>query len=37
MGFWREEDTRFTKKLITGGFTALIALIITIVTVYLGG
>jgi VIT1/CCC1 family predicted Fe2+/Mn2+ transporter len=37
MGFWREEDTRFTKKLITGGFTALIALIITLVTVYLGG
>ena len=37
MGFWREEDTRFTKKLITGGFTALCALIITLVTVYLGG
>jgi len=37
MGFWREEDTRFTKKLITGGFTALVALIITLVTVYLGG
>ncbi|HSD57506.1 MAG TPA: hypothetical protein VLB04_04940 [Methanotrichaceae archaeon] len=37
MGYWREEDTRFTKKLITGGFTALIALIITIVTIALGG
>jgi hypothetical protein len=37
MGYWREEDTRFTKKLITGGFTALVALIITIVTIVLGG
>jgi hypothetical protein len=37
MGYWREEDTRITKKLITGGFTALVALIITIVTIVLGG
>jgi hypothetical protein len=37
MGYWREEDKRVTKKLITGGFTALVALIITIVTVVLGG
>ena len=37
MGFWREEDKRTSKKLITGGFTALVALIITLVTVYLGG
>jgi hypothetical protein len=37
MGYWREEDKRTSKKLITGGFTALVALIITLVTVYLGG
>jgi uncharacterized membrane protein len=37
MGYWREEDKRITKKLITGGFTALVALIITIVTIVLGG
>jgi hypothetical protein len=37
MGYWREEDKRITKKLITGGLTALVALIITIVTVVLGG
>ncbi len=37
MGYWREEDTRFTKKLITGGFTAFVAFIITIVTIVLGG
>jgi hypothetical protein len=37
MGFWREEDKRITKKLITGGLTALVALIITIVTIVLGG
>ncbi len=37
MGFWREEDKRASKKLITGGFTALVALIITVVTIVLGG
>lgn len=37
MGYWREEDTRITKKLITGGFTAFIAFIITMVTIALGG
>ena len=37
MGFWREEDKRITKKLITGGLTAFVALIITIVTIVLGG
>jgi hypothetical protein len=37
MGYWREEDKRIAKKLITGGFTALVALIITLVTVILGG
>jgi hypothetical protein len=37
MGYWREEDKRITKKLITGGLTAFVALIITVVTVALGG
>jgi hypothetical protein len=37
MGYWREEDKRIAKKLITGGFTALVALIITLVTIILGG
>jgi hypothetical protein len=37
MGYWREEDKRIAKKLITGGFTALVALIVTIVTIILGG
>jgi VIT1/CCC1 family predicted Fe2+/Mn2+ transporter len=37
MGYWREEDKRISKKLVTGGFTALVALIITFVTVVLGG
>lgn len=37
MGYWREEDKRISKKLITGGFTAFVALIITLVTVVLGG
>jgi hypothetical protein len=37
MGYWREEDKKISKKLVTGGFTALVALIITFVTVVLGG
>ena len=37
MGYWREEDRRISKKLITGGLTAFVALIITIVTIRLGG
>jgi len=37
MGYWREEDKRITKKLMTGGLTAFVALIITGVTVALGG
>lgn len=37
MGYWREEDKRISKKLVTGGFTALCAFIITIVTIALGG
>ena len=37
MGYWREEDKRIAKKLITGGLTAFVALIITIVTIRLGG
>ncbi len=37
MGYWREEDKRVTKKLVTGGFTAFLAFIITIVTIALGG
>jgi hypothetical protein len=37
MGYWREEDKRITKKLMTGGLTAFVALIITLVTVALGG
>jgi VIT1/CCC1 family predicted Fe2+/Mn2+ transporter len=37
MGYWREEDKRVSRKLATGGLTALVALIITVVTVSLGG
>ncbi len=37
MGYWREEDKRIGKKLVTGGFTALCAFIITVVTIALGG
>ncbi len=37
MGYWREEDKRIAKKLIIGGFTAFVALIITLVTIILGG
>jgi hypothetical protein len=37
MGFWREEEPAVSKKLITGGVTALVALIITLVTIALGG
>ena len=37
MGFWREESEQISKKLVTGGITALVALIITGVTVALGG
>lgn len=37
MGYWREEDKRISKKLVTGGFTALCAFIITVVTIALGG
>jgi hypothetical protein len=37
MGYWREESAQVSKKLVTGGITALIALIITGVTVALGG
>ncbi|MDD1653635.1 MAG: VIT1/CCC1 transporter family protein [Methanomicrobiales archaeon] len=37
MGYWREEDKRIGRKLATGGLTAFVALIITGVTVALGG
>jgi hypothetical protein len=37
MGYWREEDRRISKKLITGGVTAFVAFIITVVTIILGG
>jgi VIT1/CCC1 family predicted Fe2+/Mn2+ transporter len=37
MGYWREESERITKKLTTGSVTALVAVIITFVTVALGG
>jgi VIT1/CCC1 family predicted Fe2+/Mn2+ transporter len=37
MGYWREEEKRIGKKLATGGLTALIALIITVMTIALGG
>jgi len=36
-GYWREEDTRISMKLKSGLMTAFVALIITLVTVYLGG
>jgi len=37
MGYWREEEPRFIKKIWSGSMTALIALVITLVTIYLGG
>ncbi|MDD1663674.1 MAG: hypothetical protein LUQ60_08035 [Methanomicrobiales archaeon] len=37
MGYWREEEPAVSRKLITGGVTALVALIITFVTIALGG
>jgi VIT1/CCC1 family predicted Fe2+/Mn2+ transporter len=37
MGYWREEEPAVSRKLITGGVTALVALIITLVTIALGG
>jgi len=37
MGVWREQSKKISKKLLTGSVTALIALIITVVTVALGG
>jgi hypothetical protein len=37
IGVWREQSSRVSKKLITGFGTALIATIITLVTVILGG
>jgi len=37
MGYWREEEPRITKKIWTGSMTALIAFIITVVTIALGG
>jgi len=37
MGYWREEEPAVSRKLITGGVTAFVALIITVVTIALGG
>jgi len=37
MGYWREEAKGIGKKLTTGLLTAFIALIITVVTIVLGG
>jgi hypothetical protein len=37
MGVWREQSKKISKKLTTGAVTALLALIITVVTVALGG
>lgn len=37
MGVWREQSKKIGKKLLTGFATALLALIITVVTVVLGG
>ncbi|MDD1657897.1 MAG: VIT1/CCC1 transporter family protein [Methanomicrobiales archaeon] len=37
MGFWREEEKGIGRKLVTGGVTAFVALIITFVTALLGG
>ena len=37
MGYWREEEPRITKKIWTGSMTALIAFIISVVTIALGG
>jgi VIT1/CCC1 family predicted Fe2+/Mn2+ transporter len=37
MGVWREESSKITKKLTTGAGTAMMAAIITFVTVALGG
>jgi len=37
MGYWREEEPQITKKIRTGSMTALIAVIITVFTLVLGG
>lgn len=37
MGVWREQSKKIGKKILTGFATALLALIITVVTVVLGG
>jgi len=37
MGYWREEEPAVGRKLITGAVTAFVALIITLVTIALGG
>jgi hypothetical protein len=37
IGYWREENKGTIKKMITGTFTAFFALIITILTIILGG
>ncbi len=37
VGFWREYDARLSLKFKSGIMTALVALIIALVTVYLGG
>jgi hypothetical protein len=37
MGYWQEEELRRTKKILTGSKTALIAVIITVFTLVLGG
>jgi VIT1/CCC1 family predicted Fe2+/Mn2+ transporter len=37
MGYWREEEPAISRKLITGGVTAFVAFIITLVTIVLGG
>jgi uncharacterized membrane protein len=37
MGYWSEEEIRITKKIRTGSMTALIAVIITVFTLVLGG
>jgi hypothetical protein len=37
IGVWREQSKKISKKLATGFVTALVATIITVVTVMLGG
>ena len=37
MGYWRQEDKRISKKLITGCVTAFVAFIVSVVTIILGG